>query len=368
MMLEQALGKWASDLAIDLGTANTLICVRGRGIVLEEPSVVAVRRTGGEQQPLDMASDAASTSRSKTIGRVVAVGTEALRMVGRTPENITTVRPIQAGVIQDFELAETLLEECVHRALPNRSLLKPRMVLSIPHDTSDVQRRAVVESARKAGAREVHLLEKSIAAAVGTGLPIHEPRGNLVVDIGAGTTEIGVLSLGGTIVAGSAPIGGQALDNAIIEWVRDQLGVLIGERTAEKVKLTIGCATNPDEAGIPNRTAKFHGRDIGSGIPRQVQLSSQQTAKAMERPLHEITEALRRQIAGLSPELSADIAEQGIVLCGGTALLPGLVAFLRARTGMPVVVAEDPQRAVAIGAGRLLEDSQKLARLSLSLH
>ena len=339
-MLDQALGLLAHDLAIDLGTSTTRVYVRGRGIVVEEPSVVAVERT-----------------RSGT--RVAAIGAEAKRMVGRTPEHITAARPIRDGVIADFELAEALLRACMSLALGNRPIVKPRLVICIPHGITEVERRAVQESARAAGAREVALVGKPMAAAIGAGLPIGDPIGNLVVDVGGGTTEVGVISLGGMVSSASIRVAGDALDRAISEWVRKRHNVLIGERTAEEVKCRVGCAVLPDEV----KRVSVRGRDLGTGIPREISVDSADACEALQEPLGQILEALRQTLGSTPPELSADIVDQGLVLCGGTALLPGLSTLIRDQTDLPVVIAEDPRRCAVLGAGHLLEDAEMLSRV-----
>ncbi len=339
-MLDQALGLLAHDLAIDLGTSTTRVYVRGRGIVVEEPSVVAVERT-----------------RSGT--RVVAIGAEAKRMVGRTPEHITAARPIREGVIADFELAESLLRACLSLALGNRPLVKPRLVICIPFGITEVERRAVQESARAAGAREVALVGKPIAAAVGAGLPINDPVGNLAIDIGGGTTEVGVISLGGVVSSSSIRVAGDAMDKAIADWIRRRHNVLVGERTAEEVKLRVGCVQLPDEP----RRVQVRGRDLSTGIPREVTLESADACEALAEPAEQILEAIRATLERTPPELAADIVDQGMVLCGGASMLPGLAAMIRDATELPVVLAEDPRRCAVLGAGQLLEDPETLARV-----
>ncbi|MCK6502352.1 rod shape-determining protein [Myxococcota bacterium] len=341
-MLDQALGRLSSDLAIDLGTSNTLVLVRSRGIVVEEPSVVAVQRGPAGTQ-------------------VVAVGAEAKRMVGRTPENIQAVRPIREGVIADFELAETLLRTCVDRALGSRPLVKPRMVVCVPVGTTEVERRAILESARAAGGREVRLVGKSTAAALGAELPIHEARASMVVDIGGGTTEIGLISMGGVVVNASVRAAGDHLDRALVAAIQQRHNTLIGERTAEELKLRIGRALPAADDVTPLRVK---GRDLGTGIPRDVTITSAEVVAAFQPVLEEIVEGIRRALSRTPPELAADVLQQGFVLCGGGALLPDIDALLRARTGVPVVMAEDPRRCAVIGAGDLLEDPETLERVS----
>ena len=341
-MLDQALGRLSSDLAIDLGTSNTLVLVRSRGIVVEEPSVVAVQRGPSGTQ-------------------VVAVGAEAKRMVGRTPEHIQAVRPIREGVIADFELAEILLRTCVERALGSRPLVKPRMIVCVPVGTTEVERRAILESARAAGGREVRLVGKSTAAALGAELPIHDAVASMVVDIGGGTTEIGIISMGGVVVNASVRAAGDHLDRALVAAIQRRHNTLIGERTAEEIKLRIGRALLGEEEGAQ---ARVKGRDLGTGIPRDVVVTPAEVAAAFAPVIDEIVEGIRRALSRTPPELAADVLQQGFVLCGGGALLPGLDALLRERTGLPVVVAEDPRRCAVIGAGDLLEDPETLERVS----
>ncbi len=341
-MLEQALGRLAHELAIDLGTANSRVFLRGKGVVVESPSVVAVER---------------STEGS----RVVATGAEAKRMLGRTPEHITAVSPIREGVIADYALVDELLRDSVKQATGSRKASRSRMIICVPQATTDVERRAVQDSARAMGAREVTLVAKSVAAAIGAGLPVHEAIGSVVVDIGAGVTEIAVLSLGGLVDSTSIRVAGQTLDAALMAWVRDHHNVLLGTRAAEEVKLAIGCAMPRLEAA----QARFTGRDLGSGIPRELTLSSDDVLAAVRAPLVAIAEAIRQVLARTSPEIAGDIAELGLVLTGGTALLPGIDAWIRDQTGLAVVTAEDPERCTCKGAGKLLEEPDVLARLAL---
>jgi len=341
-VLDQALGRFGNDLAIDLGTSNTLVFVRGRGIVVEEPSVVAVERDDGATH-------------------IIAVGTEARRMVGRTPEHIQAVRPIREGIIADFELAEVLLRTAVERALGQRPLVKPRVVVCVPVGTTDVERRAIQESARKAGARDVYLVGKPTAAALGADLPIHEASANMVVDIGGGTTELGLISMGGEVVTASTRAAGDHMDRAIVAAVQQQHNTLIGERTAEEIKLRVGSA----QLGAAASEVRVKGRDLGTGIPRDVVVTGAQVAAAIQPVLADIVEGIRRAMNRTPPELCAEIFEQGFVLCGGGALLRGVVEHLRDATGLPVVQAEDPRRCVVHGAGQLLDDAETLQRVTV---
>jgi rod shape-determining protein MreB len=331
----------SSDLAIDLGTSNTLVVVRGRGIVVDEPSVVAVERMGGAQ-------------------RVVAIGHEARQMIGRTPENIEAIHPIQDGVIVDFDLAEALLRNCIERALGTRPFVKPRVVVCVPNRLQDVERRAIQDAARSVGAKEVFLIGKPIAAAIGAQLPIDRPLGNMVIDVGGGTTEVGIISLGGVVVTRSAQVGGNHFDSAITQWIRDRHNVLVGQRTSEDTKLQVGSAVHSEHT----RQTRVTGRDLSSGIPREIQITSDDISDAISDCLDQVVECLRSALKESPPELAADITDQGLVLCGGSALLPGLDRFLRDRTGLPIVLSEDPRRSAAIGAGFLLDDQATLDRVA----
>jgi rod shape-determining protein MreB and related proteins len=341
-MLDQALGVLAGEVAIDLGTSNTLVFVRGRGIVIDEPSVVAIERVG-------------ATS------RVVAVGAEAARMVGRTPENIRALRPIREGVIAEFQLAEALLKALMERALGGRPLVRPRALVCVPQGLSDVERRAVQESTRSAGAREVTLVGKPLAAAIGAEMPIHAAAANTVLDIGGGTTEVAIVSLGGIVQSASIRVAGTHLDQAIVDHVKARHGVLLGERTAEEIKLRIGSALPP----VADEPVRVKGRDLKSGIPKDVTIGGLEVHEAILPVLDTIVEGFRQLLARTPPELAADVLDSGVMLCGGTALLRGIDEYLRQRTGLPVVCAEDPERTVALGGGRLLDDSELLARIAL---
>jgi rod shape-determining protein MreB len=331
----------SADLAIDLGTANTIVVLRGRGIVVDEPSVVAIEHMGGAQ-------------------RVVAIGHDARQMIGRTPENIEAIRPIQDGVIVDFKLVEALLRSCIERALGTRPFVKPRVVVCVPNRLQDVERRAIQDAARFVGAKEVFLIGKPIAAAIGANLPIDRPLGNMVMDVGGGTTEVGIISLGGVVVSRSAQIGGNHFDKAIIDWIKGRHNVLVGQRSAEDTKIQAGSAV----VSLHTRRCHVTGRDLSSGIPREIQVSSDDIAEAIGSCLEQVVECLREVLKESPPELAADITEQGIVLCGGSALLPGLDQYLRDKTGLPVVLADDPRRSTAIGAGLLLEDPTTLSRVA----
>jgi rod shape-determining protein MreB len=343
-LLESALGILSTDLAIDLGTANTLVYATGRGVVVDEPSVVATQKgpTG-------------------LTGKVLAVGGAAKEMVGRTPGNIVAIRPLKDGVIADFEVTEAMLRHFITQAVGRRSFSHPRVVVCIPFGITEVEKRAVQESARSAGAREVLLVPEPMAAAIGAGLPVLDPLGSMIVDIGGGTTEVAVISLGGIATSQSLRVAGDAMDEAILAWVRRRHNCLIGERTAEAVKLQIGCAAPP-----PSRLVMaVRGRDITNGTPRQVELSGEDVAEALSDCVAQIIEAVRTTLEKTPPELSADIIDQGIVLAGGGALLRQLDEVIRDATGLPVVVAEDPLRCVALGAGECLEKPELLKRVAI---
>src|SRR5881296_807630 len=323
------------DMAVDLGTANTLVYVRGRGIVLNEPSVVAVNTKDG---------------------RPLAVGLEAKRMIGRTPSHIVAIRPLKDGVIADFEITEKMLRYFIQR-VHQRRWAKPRMVICVPSGVTGVEKRAVQEAAEFAGARKgPFIIEEPMAAAIGAGLPVHEPTGNMVVDIGGGTTEVAVISLGGIVTSQSIRIGGDELDDAIIQYIKKEYSLALGERTAEEIKIALGSAwPAPDE---PH--AEIRGRDLVTGLPKTIVVSADEIRRAIEEPVSAVVDAVKVTLDKTPPELAADIMEQGIVLTGGGALLHGLDARLSSETGMPIVIAPDPLHAVAIGSGQSLEEFDAL--------
>jgi rod shape-determining protein MreB len=318
------------DMAVDLGTANTLVYVRGRGIILNEPSVVAV----------DVKD-----------GKPLAVGAEAKRMIGRTPSNIQAIRPLKDGVIADFEICEKMLRYFIHR-VHQRRFAKPRMVICVPSGITGVEQRAVMEAAEFAGARKAYIIEEPMAAAIGAGLPIHEPTGNMVVDIGGGTTEVAVISLGGIVSSQSIRVGGDELDEAIIAYVKKEHSLALGERTAEEIKITLGSAYPLAE----ELYAEVRGRDLVTGLPKTLVVSTQEIRKAIAEPVSAIVDAVKVTLDKTPPELAADIMEQGIVLTGGGAMLHGLGARLHEETSMLIVTAPNPLNCVAIGAGQCLEE------------
>ena len=334
-------GYLSTDLAIDLGTANTLIYVRGKGIVLDEPSVVAIRQEGGP-------------SAKKTIQ---AVGLEAKRMLGRTPGNITAIRPMKDGVIADFTITEQMLKYFIKKIHDSRMLSpSPRIIICVPSGSTQVERRAIRESAIGAGARQVYLIEEPMAAAIGADLPVAEATGSMVVDVGGGTTEVGVISLGGMVYAGSERVGGDKFDQAIIDYIRRNYGMLIGETTAEAIKKEIGSAFPGSEV----REMEVKGRNLAEGIPRSFTISSNEILEALTDPLNIIVGAVKKALEQTPPELGADIAENGMVLTGGGALLRDLDRLLMEETGLPVVVADEPLTCVVRGSGRALEEMDKL--------
>jgi rod shape-determining protein MreB len=329
------------DMAVDLGTANTLVYVRGRGVVLNEPSVVAIN--------------------SKT-GGIVAVGTEAKRMIGRTPSNIVAIRPLRDGVIADFDTTERMLRYFIQKVHKRRHFAKPRIVVCVPSGITGVEQRAVKDAGYQAGARKVYIIEEPMAAAIGAGLPVHEPTGNMVVDIGGGTTEVAVISLGGIVTAISIRTGGDKLDQAIISYVKKEYSLMLGERTAEEIKMAIGSAfPMPDEP-----VAEIRGRDLVSGLPKTIVVSAEEIRKAMEEPINAIIDAVKTTLDSCPPELSGDVMDRGIALTGGGALLGGLDERLRHETGMPVHIADDPLDSVAIGSGKCIEEFEALKQVLIS--
>jgi rod shape-determining protein MreB len=338
-MFSALLGLLSQDLAIDLGTANTLVYVKGRGIVLDEPSVVAVKEVRGRHQ-------------------VLAVGTEAKLMLGRTPGNITAIRPLRDGVIADFEAAEEMIKYFIRKVHNRRSFVSPQVIICVPSGATEVERRAINDSAIGAGARRVFLIEEPMAAAIGAGLPVTEPSGSMVVDIGGGTTEVAVLSLGGIVYSRSVRVGGDKMDAAIIAYVRRKYNLLIGESTAERVKISIGSASIPVDR--EERRAAVRGRDLMNGVPREVIMGESQVAEALAEPVAQIVEAVKVALEHTEPELAADIVDKGIVLTGGGGLLPYLDEVLGEATGLPVAIAEDPLSCVVMGGGRCLEERNAL--------
>src|SRR5690348_14371204 len=330
------------DMAVDLGTANTLIYVRGHGIVLNEPSVVAVNVRDG---------------------RPLSVGLEAKRMIGRTPAHIQAIRPLKDGVIADFEICEKMLKYFITKVHPRRLSLHPRMVICVPSGITRVEQRAVQDAAENAGARKpAYIIPEPMAAAIGAGLPIQEPTGNMIVDIGGGTTEVAVISLGGVVTSQSIRVGGDELDDAIIQYIKKEYSLALGERTAEEVKIALGSAWPLEEELF----AEIRGRDLVTGLPKTIVTSTDEIRKALDEPVASVVDAVKVTLDKTPPELAADIMEQGIVLTGGGALLHGLDARLHSETGMPIVVGDNPLHSVAIGSGQCLEEFEALKQVLIS--
>jgi rod shape-determining protein MreB len=342
-MLDRLLGFFSNDLAIDLGTANTLVIAKGRGIISSEPSVVAVQAD------------------ERGVDRVRAVGQEAKSMLGRTPGSIRAVRPLKDGVIADFEIAEAMLRYFIRRAHNRSALLRPRIVISVPSGITEVEKRAVRESALSASAREVYLLEEPMAAAIGAGLPITEPSGNMIIDVGGGTTEVAVISLAGIVYANSVRVGGDKMDEAILNYVKRKYNLLIGERTAELIKIEIGTAYPTDDP----KNMLIKGRDLVAGVPKTLEISTDDVREALTEPVNSIIETSKIALERIPPELAADIADKGIVLTGGGSLLENLDVLLRDETGLPVMLAEDPLTAVVMGCGRCLDEFDLLKDVAI---
>ncbi len=337
-MIEAALRRTTADLAVDLGTSNTRLALRGKGVVVDQPSVVA-------------------TTQGPRGREVAAVGEEARRMLGRTPAGTHVVRPVRDGVVADFEATEQLLRHLLQR-VPARGLLRPRLLVCIPSSTTEVERRAVLESTRAAGGRDVQLVATALAAAVGAGLPVQDPVGNLILDVGGGRIEVAVTSLGGLVVRRSVPVAGDAMDESIRRWLRDARGLQVGERTAEQLKTRIGSALPM----VDPPTMRIRGRDLESGSPRELDVDANDLVTALQPVVHRIRDVVLEVLRETPPELSADIVDRGALVCGGGARLHGLTALLRDATGLPVLLADHPDRAVVSGAARMLEDPELLAR------
>ncbi|MGA2774635.1 MAG: rod shape-determining protein [Candidatus Omnitrophota bacterium] len=335
-------GLLSNDIGIDLGTASTLVYVKGEGIVICEPSVVAIER---------------GTT------HVLAVGSEAKRMLGRTPGNIVAIRPMKDGVITDFEITEAMLRYFIRKVRRGRFQLNPRIVIAIPSGITEVERRAVKESAERAGGREVFLIEEPIAAAIGVGLPIQEPLGNMIIDVGGGTTEIAVISLAGTVFSKSIRIGGDEMDEAIVEYLKKTYNLMVGERTSEEIKIKIGSAYPLEE----EMSLEVKGRDLVAGLPKTVTITSEEIREALQEPVHAIVEATKISLERTPPELSSDLIEHGIVMAGGGSLLRGLDKLISEETGLPVHVADDPLTAVAKGTGKVLDEIHYLKKLTVPI-
>ncbi|MAZ04646.1 MAG: rod shape-determining protein [Sneathiella sp.] len=338
-MLNGLLGWMSADMAIDLGTANTLVYVKGRGIVLNEPSVVAILHNKGKKQ-------------------VLAVGDEAKMMLGRTPGNIEAIRPLRDGVIADFEIAEEMIRHFIHKVHHRRSFARPLIIICVPSGSTAVERKAIKEAAENAGARQAILIDEPMAAAIGAGLPVTEPTGSMVVDIGGGTTEVAVLSLGGIVYSKSVRVGGDKMDEAIIAYIRRNHNLLVGESSAERIKKLIGSACAPEDG--EGETMEIRGRDLMNGVPKELVISQRQIAESLAEPVGAIIEAVKVALEHTAPELAADIVDKGIILTGGGSLLGNFDHVLRQATGLPVSIAEEPLSCVAIGTGRALEEIKTL--------
>ena len=336
--MSNALTFLGRDMAVDLGTANTLVYVRGRGIVLNEPSVVALNTNNGQ---------------------IVAVGAEAKRMIGRTPGNIVAIRPLKDGVIADFDVTERMLRYFIQKVHRRTHLARPRLVVAVPSGITGVEQSAVKEAGHQAGARRVYIIEEPMAAAIGAGLPIHEPTGNMVVDIGGGTTEVAVISLGGIVTSQSIRVGGDELDQAIITFGKKEYSLMLGERTAEEIKMAIGSAFPAEDE--PH--AEIRGRDLVSGLPKTVVISAAEVRKAIEEPVNLVVDAVKNTLDKCPPELAGDVMDRGIALTGGGALLRGLESRIREETGMPVQVADNPLDSVVLGTGKCVEDFETLRQV-----
>jgi rod shape-determining protein MreB len=336
--MSNALTFLGRDMAVDLGTANTLVYVRGRGIVLNEPSVVALNTNNGQ---------------------IVAVGADAKRMIGRTPGNIVAIRPLKDGVIADFDVTERMLRYFIQKVHRRSHMAKPRLVVAVPSGITGVEQSAVKEAGHQAGARRVYIIEEPMAAAIGAGLPIHEPTGNMVVDIGGGTTEVAVISLGGIVTSQSIRVGGDELDQAIITFGKKEYSLMLGERTAEEIKMALGSAFPAEDE--PH--AEIRGRDLVSGLPKTVVISAAEVRKAIEEPVNLIVDAVKNTLDKCPPELAGDVMDRGIALTGGGALLRGLESRIREETGMPVQVADNPLDSVVLGTGKCVEDFETLRQV-----
>ena len=336
-MFNNLMGMWSSDMAIDLGTANTLVYVKNRGVVLNEPSVVAVLHNMGKS-------------------KVIAVGMEAKQMLGKTPGHIQAIRPMKDGVIADFVITEEMIKYFIRKVHNRRTFANPRVIICVPTGSTPVERRAIHDSALAAGARKVSLIEEPMAAAIGAGLPVNEPQGSMVVDIGGGTTEIAVISLGGIVYSRSVRIGGDSMDTAIIQFMRKRYNLLIGESSAEMIKKEVGIAIAPKTGD--GKTIDIKGRDLASGVPKEIELNQTQVAEALSEPIQHIVDSVKAALEETPPELSADLVDMGIVLTGGGALLEKMDEAIRDATGLPVTIAEEALNCVALGSGKALESER----------
>jgi len=346
-MFNNLLGLWSSDMAIDLGTANTLVYVKNRGVVLNEPSVVAVLHQGGKS-------------------KVIAVGEEAKSMLGKTPGHIQAIRPMKDGVIADFVVTEEMIKHFIRKVHNRKTFANPRIIICVPTGSTPVERRAIHDSALAAGARKVSLIEEPMAAAIGAGLPVSEPRGSMVVDIGGGTSEVAVISLGGIVYSRSLRIGGDAMDAALIHYMRKRYNLLIGEASAEMIKKEVGIAIPPKNGD--GKTIDIKGRDLASGVPKEIELSQTQVAEALSEPVHSIIDGVKSALEDTPPELAADLVDMGVVLTGGGALLESMDEAIREATGLPVTIAEEALSCVALGSGKALESESSFEPILTSAY
>lgn len=339
-MLNSLWGLFSNDLGIDLGTANTLVFARGQGIVLREPSVVAIHNDTKQ---------------------VLAVGSEAKQMLGRTPGSIVAIRPMKDGVIANFEITEAMIKYFIQRVHNRKTLVRPRVIIAVPSGITQVEKRAVRDSAESAGSREVYLIEEPMAAAIGVGLPIQEPSGNMIVDIGGGTTEVAVISMSGIVYSKSVRVAGDEMDEAVLNYIKRKYNLLIGERTAEDIKIQIGSAYPLEK----RKTMEVKGRDLVAGIPKTLLISDEEIREALAEPFSTIVEAVKTALERTPPELAADIVDKGIIIAGGGSMIPGLDQLLREETGLPITTAENPLNAVVLGTGRVLEEIELLKKVSI---
>ena len=346
-MFNNLLGLWSSDMAIDLGTANTLVYVKNRGVVLNEPSVVAVLHQGGKS-------------------KVIAVGEEAKSMLGKTPGHIQAIRPMKDGVIADFVVTEEMIKHFIRKVHNRKTFANPRIIICVPTGSTPVERRAIHDSALAAGARKVSLIEEPMAAAIGAGLPVSEPRGSMVVDIGGGTSEVAVISLGGIVYSRSLRIGGDAMDAALIHYMRKRYNLLIGEASAEMIKKEVGIAIPPKNGD--GKTIDIKGRDLASGVPKEIELSQTQVAEALSEPVHSIIDGVKSALEDTPPELAADLVDMGVVLTGGGALLECMDEAIREATGLPVTIADEALSCVALGSGKALESESSFEPILTSAY
>lgn len=341
MFFNNILGWFSNDLAIDLGTANTLVFVKGKGIVCDEPSVVVIRKDNK---------------------RIIAVGADAKKMLGKTPANIMTIRPMKDGVIADFDATGEMLKYFITKVHNRRSFISPRVIIGVPSGITQVEQRAVKDAAQASGAREVYLIEEPMAAAVGVGLPVGEPYGNMIVDIGGGTTDIAVISLDGIVYSKAVRVGGDKMDEAIMAYIKRKYNLMIGDKTAEQIKIDIGSAMESENP----RSMEIKGRDLISGIPKTITINEKEIKEALSEPVNIILDTIKIVLENTPPELAADIIDRGIILAGGGALLSGLDSHIREETGLPVIVADDPLTAVVRGVGKMLNELELLKKIAIN--